>query len=731
LCAANPEVQIVACPASASGPFPAGAITYSYDPNSNLSSKVAPLPNQTGTSTVTTNYSYDALNRLTGKSYVGMSTVGPKFGYDGVAPAGCTPPSLTDSYPVGLRTAMCDASGATSWSHNKMNREASEKRIINGSVAVTNTTSYAYNLDGSLATLTYPSGRIITYTQSGAGRTLSAVESAHSLNYVTTATYAPQGAPAGLMNGASITGLQTYNDRLQLLQLYYTNATPAPVTQLQTTACPTTAATIMSSSYTFGAGTNDNGNVHQVTNCLNTNRTQNFDYDALNRIKDGYTTGTGSTLGLWGEVYTIDPWGNLTNIGLYPGQYNSETLNAPANVANQLTGFGYDAAGNMTSNSPSTYTYDAENRLVATPYAGFTYVYDGDGTRVVKCSGTYPTCSTATLYWPGPSGTLAEDGWTGTQTEEYIFFNGKRVARRDGANNSVDYYFSDHLGSTDVITGNGGGISHASLFYPFGGEIEITGPTFANNYKFTGKERDAESNLDYFGARHYGSTLARFMQPDEPFGDQNAKDPQSWNLYSYVRDMPLNSTDPSGRSHCVQTGVPDTLHCYTDKEWDQLQRAREVEEEMYADIVGQTDQRARSMLALDRFARRANPIISAYMTVLPIIGEFSVEEQSIADALSEEGQEVVPLAVVEGQKNPDALVDGVKTEFKTITTAGPNTLKNRIEDGLKQASNVVVDVRGTSISKAQALQQIQRVEGNVGSLQGRITVLTNEGTLKH
>ena len=32
------------------------------------------------------------------------------------------------------------------------------------------------------------------------------------------------------------------------------------------------------------------------------------------------------------------------------------------------------------------------------------------------------------------------------------------------------------------------------------------------SYKFTGKERDSESNLDYFGARYYGSSLGRFMR---------------------------------------------------------------------------------------------------------------------------------------------------------------------------------------------------------------------------
>ena len=66
-------------------------------------------------------------------------------------------------------------------------------------------------------------------------------------------------------------------------------------------------------------------------------------------------------------------------------------------------------------------------------------------------------------------------------------------------------------------------------------------------YKFTGKERDAESGLDNFGARYFGSSLGRFMQVDPIWikGDRMV-DPQRLNLYSYVRNNPLKLTDPTG-----------------------------------------------------------------------------------------------------------------------------------------------------------------------------------------
>lgn len=65
--------------------------------------------------------------------------------------------------------------------------------------------------------------------------------------------------------------------------------------------------------------------------------------------------------------------------------------------------------------------------------------------------------------------------------------------------------------------------------------------------RYTGKERDAESGNDYFGARYLASSMGRWMSPDLPFADQNPDNPQSWNLYSYVRNNPLNSIDTNGR----------------------------------------------------------------------------------------------------------------------------------------------------------------------------------------
>ena len=130
---------------------------------------------------------------------------------------------------------------------------------------------------------------------------------------------------------------------------------------------------------------------------------------------------------------------------------------------------------------------------------------------------------------------------------EYISFNGKRIARQTvpGTSSTARYYFSDHLGSTSIITDAGGVVQNESYFYPYGGEIQVTTGD-PNHYKFTGKERDSETNLDYFGARYLASSMGRWMSPDPSPMGVAVTDPQSWNLYSYVRNRPTRSVDTNG-----------------------------------------------------------------------------------------------------------------------------------------------------------------------------------------
>jgi uncharacterized protein RhaS with RHS repeats len=104
--------------------------------------------------------------------------------------------------------------------------------------------------------------------------------------------------------------------------------------------------------------------------------------------------------------------------------------------------------------------------------------------------------STGTLYWYMTPGIVGEGDLSGNLTDEYIFFDGERVARK--STNGVFYYFSDHLKTASVITDASGNIKSESDFYPWGGELQFIAND-SNHYKFTGKERDSETQLDYFG----------------------------------------------------------------------------------------------------------------------------------------------------------------------------------------------------------------------------------------
>jgi RHS repeat-associated protein len=152
----------------------------------------------------------------------------------------------------------------------------------------------------------------------------------------------------------------------------------------------------------------------------------------------------------------------------------------------------------------------------------------------------------------------------------------ERVCGRDdrGDRCAVRYYLADHLGTTTMELSSGGWPLYIGDFAPYGQEI-IDGAvssaptdTSSNHYKFTGKERDAESGLDYFGARYYGSSMGRFMSPDWasnpvtiPFA--NIYDPQSLNLYSYTGNNPHSRFDPDGHLDCSGGATQDVACAVT------------------------------------------------------------------------------------------------------------------------------------------------------------------------
>jgi RHS repeat-associated protein len=533
-----------------------GKIMYSYDANSNLMARIAPEANQTSTSkNTTTNYSYDVLNRLTEKTYLSPNSGKDLYAYDAAGLMGCTgpvPPSIKNpTNLVGRRTAMCYAKSSSSWSYDSMGRPLVDARVNVGSSAIQGNIGYSYNKDGSLNTLAYPSGNIVTYTVGAAGRVLEVSDSSNNYvgsslapNFNPNATYAPNGALVAMGSGASgiSVGIRTnniYNTRFQpiLLSAFVNN-------QPFFSVCYDfhSGAAISSPPCTFSASTTgDNGNVFQIYDNVNPANNAVYKYDPLNRVSQASTIAT--TGNCWGEVYAIDAWGNLTGRTQPSGMSGCsyEPLSASVGTNNQLSTLVYDAAGNVTNdglgNQP---TYDTENRIATD--AGVTYQYDADGVRTHKSSGT--------LYWTGLGGqVLTETNLSGLVLEEYVYFNGQRIARVDNPLpiTAVHYYFSDHLGSSSVVTDTSGNVQEQYYFYPYGGLFSSTGSD-PNHYKFTGKERDSESGLDNFGARYNASTTGRFMTPDPKMPSvRHLLNPEKWNKYAYVLNNPLALVDPDGK----------------------------------------------------------------------------------------------------------------------------------------------------------------------------------------
>ena len=510
-----------------------GSIAYAYDADGNVLTK-------TDARGIVTSYFYDAVNRLTKKTY-SDSTPQITYWYDGQTPTGCTPPTLSATYGIGRRTAMCDAGGSEAWSYDQMGRIQIEKRTTNG---ITKTTTYTYNLDGSLATLTYPSGRVVTFTPSGAGRELSAVDLGNGITYASGALYTPFGALSGVQYGSNLISTLYYNTRLQPCRI----SVQTSGTQPSQCSDSLNTGNLLDLSYDYNMSVANNGNVKQITNNRNANRTQAFTYDSMNRIQTAITQGTSGSL-CWGIDYSYDVYANLLSASLDSSRPSCSwtVLNAGVDTHNRITntGFSYDAAGNVLSDATTSYSWDAESELKTA--AGLTYTYDGDGRRVQKSNGK--------LYWYGSGDEiLDESDASGNITDEFVFFGGKRIARRNVSSGNIYYYLADNLGTARMIVQAGQTTPcYDADFDPFGGE-HVAVNTCPQNYKFTGKERDAETGLDDFDARYYSSGFGRFQSSDwsaipapVPYADLG--NPQTLNLYAYVKNNPMNLTDPAGHGN--------------------------------------------------------------------------------------------------------------------------------------------------------------------------------------
>ena len=111
----------------------------------------------------------------------------------------------------------------------------------------------------------------------------------------------------------------------------------------------------------------------------------------------------------------------------------------------------------------------------------------------------------------------------------------------------IEYYHVDALGSVRAVTNASGGTVRTHHYHPFGDGVGVDPTT--DPMRFTGKPRDGETGLDYFGARYYAPRLGRFTTVDPLLLQEKARiDPQQWNRYAYTRQNPLRYKDSDGRA---------------------------------------------------------------------------------------------------------------------------------------------------------------------------------------
>ncbi len=416
---------------------------------------------------------------------------------------------------------------------------------------------YTYFAGDGVAEKEYPSGRRVRTCpdELGRGKWVSATKTSADCvsgaallagdGYVSGVTYAAGGGMAQWTLGTGQTGAVKYNERDQPVRMRLSVSSNAEV------VCGTTGDEwCIELGYGATAGVN-NGNVREQKiwakkgNGTYLNLLQTYDYDGLNRLTvfGESVLGGGSSGGSWTQTNGYDRWGNRWAVSsgaqslLTPGQQS--WIDAGTNRVVTATGggtVGYLASGEMASHPQiGGMTWDVEGRMRGA--GGAVFGYDGNGVRVKKVAGG------VTTYFVG-------DGM------------GRLGAEYGGVVpvTSTRYVVADHLGSTRVVLDGAGVVTGRCDYSGFGetldgtasvGNRDLVGGYWCGDgavgVKYTGKERDFDTGLDYFGARYYSGGLGRFTSADEPFAAQRPEFPQTWNLYSYARNNPLYFTDPTGR----------------------------------------------------------------------------------------------------------------------------------------------------------------------------------------
>jgi RHS repeat-associated protein len=286
-----------------------------------------------------------------------------------------------------------------------------------------------------------------------------------------------------------------------------------------------------------------------------------YTYDDFNRLTSGTAT-AGADAGL-SLGWTYDRYGNRWAQNA-TGSGNAAATQPQLSFANtnQVVGWSYDADGNLLNDGRNTYAYDAEGRIT-TLNGNPMYLYDAEGSRVAKYSGS--TITAQYLLDLGGS-QVTELNNSGQWVHSNIFAGARLLATYEGpagpVPNTYHFHLTDWLGTKRMQTTAAGNQEEVSYSYPFGDGLNCSG-TDATEQHFTGRKRDIESGNEHFKARYLDSGLGRWTSPDKIFADQHGANPQSWNLYSYVRNNPTSNLDVSGLSTITFDGRANTITLYS------------------------------------------------------------------------------------------------------------------------------------------------------------------------
>ncbi|HEX2868065.1 MAG TPA: RHS repeat-associated core domain-containing protein [Ignavibacteriales bacterium] len=289
-------------------------------------------------------------------------------------------------------------------------------------------------------------------------------------------------------------------------------------------------------------------------------KTLTYGYDAMNRltsVKNGSSTV---------ESFQYDYDGNISQRSYLSGGVLNNLYFAPSGnrISSVFTdrdefNYYYDNRGNVTtdqSSDISNITYDHRNLPLSITKSSVTsmYRYDDGGNRIYK-----DAQGKKEYYFRDDLGhEFAVFDASTDKIKTINLFGNDLIGRIDRTweieydpvwdewtgysyDNSF-YYVKDHLGSIRQTLSTSGAVQSAQDYYAFGGTLSsyVNGST-VDKYKFTAKERDTETGLDYFGARYYDSKICRWMSVD-PLADRYP----SLSPYNYCGNNPLMLTDPNG-----------------------------------------------------------------------------------------------------------------------------------------------------------------------------------------